>query len=200
MIDRTVKSPDGKGYQLLPKAVKKKIETAKKLEKFGLLPFSDDEDDELLLETIASHKSKVSTKSQGSQKSKTKPEEAQTNNLMPRTATKAAKEGEMAPFHKYAFEAAGGMDAPVGKASEEEGWTIAGDKQRQSVCQQLTSQKALPTQRDSKIPHHHKLTATLGPEVAATLDLLHSKKTTTVMQQLTSCPLIELEKQTKKVL
>lgn len=44
---------------------KKKLDAAKKFEQLlvGLLPFSDDEDDELSLETIISHKSKGSNKS-----------------------------------------------------------------------------------------------------------------------------------------
>jgi len=48
---------------------KRKSDTAKKFKEIGLLHFSDDEDDEFSLETIASDKSKGSNKSQGSQKS-----------------------------------------------------------------------------------------------------------------------------------
>jgi len=39
-------------YQLIPEEEKKKFETAKKFEQLGLLAFSDNEDDELSLETI----------------------------------------------------------------------------------------------------------------------------------------------------
>jgi len=73
-VNRIVESPDGKGYQLLPEEEKKKLDTAQKFQQLGLLAFSDDEDDELSLETITSNKSKGSNKSQSSQKSTTKPE------------------------------------------------------------------------------------------------------------------------------
>jgi len=57
---RIVQTPDGKGCQLLSEEEKKKVDRAKKLEALGLLHFSDDEDDELSLETITSNKSKGS--------------------------------------------------------------------------------------------------------------------------------------------
>jgi len=52
----------------VPKEEKKKIDTAKKMEQLGLLPFSEDEEDDLLLEKIASHRSEGLNKSQGSHK------------------------------------------------------------------------------------------------------------------------------------
>jgi len=125
-VKRIVESPDGKGYQLLPEKEKKKIDTEKKVEQLGLVPFSDDEDDEFSLEAVTSCNSKGSNKSQGSQKLSTKPEGAQSNNLMPRTATKVVKEGEMSHFHKDAFEAAGGVKTPDAKGSVVDGWAIAG--------------------------------------------------------------------------
>jgi len=114
-VDRIVESPDGKGYQLLPEEEKKKIDAAKKFEQLGLLAFSDDEGDKLSLETITSHKLKGSNKSQGSQKSTTKPKVEQPNNIMQRTATKKVKEGKKTPFHQDAFKAAGGHRNTRGK-------------------------------------------------------------------------------------
>jgi len=118
-----------------------KLDTAKKFEQLGLLAFSDNEDDELSLETITSHKSKVSNKSQGSQKSTTKPKVKQPNNVMPRTATKKVKESEKTPFHQDAFEAAGGIETPEVMGSDVGGWIIQGG--RQSICNQLTSPKGI---------------------------------------------------------
>jgi len=138
-VDRIVESPDGKGYQLLPEEEKRKIDTAKKFEQLRLLPFSDNEDDELSLETIASQKLKGLNKSQ---KSTTKPKEAQRNNLMQRTATKTAKEDERTPFHQDAFEAAGGVETPAVKGSNAGGWTVAGGK-RMNICTQLMSPKGI---------------------------------------------------------
>jgi len=71
--ERIVETLDGKGYQLLSEEEKKKVDRAKKLEALGLLQFSDNEEDELSLETITSDKSKGSNKSQGSQKPVAKP-------------------------------------------------------------------------------------------------------------------------------
>jgi len=71
--ERTVETPDGKGYQLLSEEEKKKADRAKKFKAMGLLHFSDDEEDELSLETITSDKSKGLNKSQGSQKLMAKP-------------------------------------------------------------------------------------------------------------------------------
>jgi len=71
--ERIVKTPDSKGYQLLLEEEKKKADRAKKFEALGLLHFSDDEEDDLSLETITSDKSKGSNKSQGSQKPAAKP-------------------------------------------------------------------------------------------------------------------------------
>jgi len=91
----------------------------------GLLHFSDDEEDELSLETITSDKSKGSNKSQGSQKPVAKPKlkqpikpkqpvkpkqpimPKQPNTLMPRSASKQVKENEMTPFYKDALASAG---------------------------------------------------------------------------------------------
>jgi len=57
--ERIVETPDGEGYQLLSEEEKKKADRAKKFEALGLLCFSDDEDDELSLETVTSDKSKA---------------------------------------------------------------------------------------------------------------------------------------------
>jgi len=92
--ERVVQTQDGKGYYLLSEEEKKKMDTAKKFEQLGLRPFSDNEDDELSLETVTSSKSKDSNKSQGPQKLATKPEVEQPNTLMPRTATNQVKEGD----------------------------------------------------------------------------------------------------------
>jgi len=71
--ERIVESPHGKSYELMSEEEKRKSDTAKKFKEMGLLHFSDDEDDEFSLETIASDKSKGSNKSQGSQKPIAKP-------------------------------------------------------------------------------------------------------------------------------
>jgi len=63
--ERIVETPDGKGYQLPSEEEKQKVDRAKKFEAMGLLHFSDDEEDELSLETINSDKSKGLHKSQG---------------------------------------------------------------------------------------------------------------------------------------
>ena len=89
--ERIIQTLDGEGYQLLSEEEKKKLDTAKKFEQLGLLHFSDDEDDELSLETITSNKSKGSNKSQGSKKSVTKPEVKQSNHLMQRTVANPPK-------------------------------------------------------------------------------------------------------------
>jgi len=52
--DRIIQTPDGKGYQLISEEEKKKLTTAEKFEQLGLLHFSDNEDDELSLETTVS--------------------------------------------------------------------------------------------------------------------------------------------------
>jgi len=107
--ERIVETPDGKSYQLVLEEEKKKLDTAKKFEALGILHFSDDEDDELSLETITSNKSKGLNKSKGSQKPVAKPKPKQPSTLMPRTVSKQVKEDEMTPFHKDALNLAGGM-------------------------------------------------------------------------------------------
>ena len=72
-IVESLETPDGKGFQLLSEEEKQKVDRAKKFEAMGLLHFSDDEEDELSLETITSDKSKGLNKSQGSQKLMAKP-------------------------------------------------------------------------------------------------------------------------------
>jgi len=162
---RIVQTKDGKSYQLLSEEEKKKLDTAKKFEQLGLLQFSDNEDNELSLETITSNKSKGSNKSQGSQKSATKPKVEQQkveqpkveqpNNLMPRTITNQVKEGEMTPFHQDAFETAGGMTTSDAKGSIAGGWTVQGSGGRpHSICNNLTPKgigirNATPPQTDS---------------------------------------------------
>jgi len=48
-VGRIVEKEDGGGHQLLPEEAKKKIDNAKKMQEIGLLPFSEDEDDDLSL-------------------------------------------------------------------------------------------------------------------------------------------------------
>jgi len=150
---RIVEAPDGKGYQLLSEEEKKKVDRAKKFKAMGLLHFSDNEEDELSLETITSDKSKGSNKSQGSQKpiAKPKPKQPikqkqpgepkqpitlkQPNNLMPRSGSKQVKENEMTPFHKDALSLAGGLNAPEVTGSNVGGWTIHGSgKRAPNIC------------------------------------------------------------------
>jgi len=50
--DRIVETLDGKGFELLSEEQKQKVDRAKRFEGMGLLQFSDDEEDELSLETI----------------------------------------------------------------------------------------------------------------------------------------------------
>ena len=136
---RIMQTQDGEGCQLLSEEEKKKLDTAKKFEQLGPLQFSDDEDDELSLETITSNKSKGLNKSQGTQTSVTKPEVEQPNDLVPRAIANQVKEGETTPFHQDAFEMAGGMTAPDAKGSSAGGWTVQGSGSRQqSVCHHLT--------------------------------------------------------------
>jgi len=136
---RIIQTLDGKSYQLLSEEEKKKLDTAKKFEQLGLLPFSDDEDDELSLETVTSNKSKGSNKSQGSKKSVTKPKVKQSIYLMQRVIANTVKEGEMTPFHQDAFETAGGVTTPDAKGSSAGAWTLQGSGGRpQSVCHHLT--------------------------------------------------------------
>jgi len=117
----------------------------------GLLHFSDDEEDELSLETVTSDKSKSSNKSQGPQKPIAKPKSKQPikpkqpitpkqpNNLRPRTGSKQAKESEMTPFHKDALSSAGGLATPVAKGGSLGGWTTQGSGKRvPNMCQQFT--------------------------------------------------------------
>jgi len=128
-----------------------KVDRAKKFEAMGLLHFSDDEEDELSLETITSNKSKGSNKSQGSQKPIAKPIKPkqpvepehpitpkQPNNLMLRSGSKQVKEGEMTPFHKDALSLAGGLATPVVKGSSLDGSTTQGSgKRAPNICQQF---------------------------------------------------------------
>ena len=108
------------------------MDRAKKFELMGLLHFSDDEEDELSLETVTSDKSKGSNKSQGPQKpiAKPKPKKPitpkQPNNLMPRTKSKQVKESEMTPFHEDALSLAGRLATPVVKGGSLGGWTAQG--------------------------------------------------------------------------
>jgi len=96
--ERIVETPDGKSYQLLSEEEKAKVDRAKRFELMGLLQFSDDEEDELSLETIASSKSKGSNKSQGSQKPIAKPSPKKPSNQMKRTGSKQVKETELTHF------------------------------------------------------------------------------------------------------
>jgi len=59
--------------KLLSEEEKKKVDRDKKFKLMGSIHFSDNEEDELSLETVTSNKLKGSNKSQGSQKSIAKP-------------------------------------------------------------------------------------------------------------------------------
>jgi len=138
---RIVETLDGEGHQLLSEEEKKKADRDKKFESMGLLHFSDDEEDELLLETVTSNKSKGSNKSQGSQKSIAKPKPKQPvtpkqpSNLMPRSGSKQVKEGEMTPFCGDALSSAGGLATPDATGSSAGGWTIHGSSRRTpNIC------------------------------------------------------------------
>jgi len=139
--ERIVETPDGKGYQLLSEAEKKKVDRDKKFESLGLLQFSDDEEDELSLETITTNESKGSNKSQGSQKSITKPKPknpvmpGQPSNLMSRSESKRVKDDELTPFHKDALSLASGLKTPDVTGSSAGGWTIQGSSKRlPNIC------------------------------------------------------------------
>jgi len=136
-----VETPDGKGYQLLSEEEKKKADREKKFEELGLLYFSDDEEDELSLETVTSNKSKGSDKSQGSKKSNAKPKPEQPvmpgkpSNVMPRSESKRVKKDELTPFHKDALSSAGGLKTPDITGSSAGGWTIHGTgKRTPNIC------------------------------------------------------------------
>jgi len=141
--ERIVETPDGKGFKLLSEEEKQKVDKAQRFEAMGLHHFSDDEEDELSLETVHSSKSKGSNKSQGSQKPIAKPKPTQpvepNDNLMPRTASQQVKEGEMTPFHKDALSLAGGLKTLSAKGSSLGGWTTQGSGRRvPNTCQQFT--------------------------------------------------------------
>jgi len=119
----------------------------------GLLQFSDNEEDELSLETIVSNKSKGSNQSQGSKKPIVQPKPKQPvkpkqpitpnqpSNIMPRTVSNQVKENEMTPFHKDALASAGGLTTPVNKGSSLGGWitnTKGGGKRTPNVCDIFT--------------------------------------------------------------
>jgi len=115
----------------------------------GLLHFSDDEEDELSLETITSNMSKGSNKSQGSQKSIAKPKPKQPvtpekpSNLMPRSESKRVNKGKLTPFHKDALSSAGGLATPDVTGSSTGGWTIhATGKHASNICD-IFSPKAM---------------------------------------------------------
>jgi len=141
--ERIVETPDGKGYQLLLEEEKKKVDRDKKFESLGLLHFSDDEEDELSLETVTSNKSKGSNKSQDSQKLIAKPKPKQPvapekpSNLVPRSGSKRVKEDELTPYHKGALSSAGGLATPLAGAtgSSTGGWTTHGSSKRTpNIC------------------------------------------------------------------
>jgi len=145
---RIVETSDGKGFQLLSEEQKQEVDRVKRFEAIGLLHFSDDEEDELSLETIISDKSKGSNKSQGSKKpiAKPKPKQPvapkqpvkpkqpirpnQPSNVMLRTVSNQVKENEMTPFHKDALSSAGGLTTPVNKGSSIGGWITKGAGKR----------------------------------------------------------------------
>jgi len=144
---------DGKGFQLLSEEQKQEVDQAKRFEAMGLLHFSEDEEDELSLETIISDKSKGWNKSQGSKKPIVKPKPKQPvapklpvkpkqpitpnqpSNIMARTVSNQVMEGEMTPFHKDALSSAGGLTTPANKGSSLGGWITKGaGKRTPNVC------------------------------------------------------------------
>ena len=157
--DRIVETSDGKGFEPLSEEQKKKVDRDKTFEEMGLLQFSDDEEDELSLETIVTNKSKGSNQSQGSKKPIVKPKPKQPvapkqpvkpkqpitpnqpSNLMPRTVSNQVKGNEMTPFHKDALASAGGLTTPVNKGSSLSGWITnakGGGKRTPNVCDFLS--------------------------------------------------------------
>jgi len=151
--DRIVETSDGKGFELLLEEQKKKADQDKIFEGMGLLRFSDNEEDELSLETIVSDKSKGSNQSQGSKKPIVKPKPKQPvapkqpvkpkqqimpnqpSKIMPRTVSNQVKKNEMTPFHKDALSSAGGLTTPVNKGSSLGGWITKGaGKRTPNVC------------------------------------------------------------------
>ena len=188
--ERIVETPDGKSYQLLSEEEKTKVERAKKFELMGLLHFSDDEEDELSLETITSSKSKGLNKSQGSQKSIAKPSPMKPNNQMKRTDSKQAEENKLTPFHKdllssqavWLLQRLRGAMSVVGLSKDPE-------SVRRMHANSLLP-RLLATCYISAILHHQTLTATLDQQVVTrATDMLHSKTTKkkkSAMQLLTS--------------
>ena len=207
---RIVETPDGEGYQLLSEVEKKKVDRDKKFELMGLLHFSDNEEDELSLETITSDKSKGSNKSQGSQKpiAKPKPKQPirpkQTNNLMLRTVSQQVKESEMTPFHKDTLSLAGGLATPSVKGSSLGGWTTQGSGKRAPTHANSLPPKPLATCYISAILHHQTLTATLDQQAVTRSTGRQCSKSTrrkkSAMQQLTSCLLKKSLSRFKKAL
>jgi len=141
--ERIVETPDGESYQLPSEEEKTKADRAKKFELTGLLHFSDDEEDELSLETVTSSKSKGLNKSQGSQKSIAKPSPKKPNNQMKRTDLKQAKENKLTPFHRDVLSSAGGLATPAVKGSSVGGWTLLGSGKGVPNACQLFTPKAL---------------------------------------------------------
>ena len=83
--------------------------------------------------TVSSNQNKVKVEESTDEK-------GSPNMLMQRTISNAVKEGEMTPFHKDAFEAAGGIDTPATKGSYVGEWSAAKSKNsRASVCDSVTT-------------------------------------------------------------
>jgi len=132
LVDKIVESPDGKGFKLLSNQEKKKLDQAKSDESMGLYPFSDDEDENSSLVTVSSNQNKVKVEESTDEK-------GSPNMLMQRTTSNTVKEGEMTPFHKDAFEAAGGINTPATKGSYVGEWSAAKSKNSQSsFCGNVT--------------------------------------------------------------
>jgi len=132
LVDKIVESPDGKGFKLLSNQEKKRLDQAKSDESLGLYPFSDDEDENSSLVTVSSNQNKVKVEESTDEK-------GSPNMLMQRTTSNTVKEGEMTPFHKDAFEAAGGINTPATKGSYVGEWSAAKSKNSQSsFCGNVT--------------------------------------------------------------
>jgi len=220
--DRIVETSDDKGFELLSEEQKRKVDRDKIFEGMGLLQFSDDEEDELSLETIVSEKSKGSNKSQGSKKPIVKPKPKQPvapkqpvkpkqpitpnqpSNIMSRIVSNQVKDNEMTPFHKDAFSLAGGLTTPAIKGSSLGGWITTGVGKRTPNVYDIFSPMTMGNMlgmRDPTPPNSDSDNGSAGSNNSnryAVLKKMRRKKS--AMQRLTSCLLKKFLSRFKKAL
>jgi len=220
--DRIVETSDDKGFELLSEEQKRKVDRDKIFEGMGLLQFSDDEEDELSLETIVSEKSKGSNKSQGSKKPIVKPKPKQPvapkqpvkpkqpitpnqpSNIMSRIVPNQVKDNEMTPFHKDAFSLAGGLTTPAIKGSSLGGWITTGVGKRTPNVYDIFSPMTMGNMlgmRDPTPPNSDSDNGSAGSNNSnryAVLKKMRRKKS--AMQRLTSCLLKKFLSRFKKAL